>query len=116
EWPPRRRPLPQVVVEALGRRRLLAAADRLPVVLVPGLGEVGPADDALADLVDGLDDLGPAAPLAAHLDVLAVLAGGLHHQLALARVVAARLLDVDVLAGGAGEDARRRVPLVAGRD
>ena len=39
-----------------------------------------------------------------------------HQQLALARVVAARLLDVDVLAGGAGQDRGRRVPVVAGGD
>ena len=37
-------------------------------------------------------------------------------QLALARVVAARLLDVDVLAGRAAEDGGRGVPVVAGGD
>ena len=47
---------------------------------------------------------------------LLVLAGRLDQQLALARVVAARLLDVDVLAGRAGEDRGRGVPVVAGGD
>ena len=37
-------------------------------------------------------------------------------QLAFARIVAARLLDIDVLAGGAGQDGRRGVPVVAGGD
>src|SRR4029077_21265792 len=83
ERPPRRRALPQVVVQPLGHRSLAAAAGGWAVVLVPALRQVGPADGAAADALHGLDDLGPAAPLVAHLDVLAVLAGGGHEQLAL---------------------------------
>src|SRR5262249_8555792 len=45
-----------------------------------------------------------------------VLAGRLDGDAALADVVAARLLDVDVLAGGAGPDRHQRVPVVGGRD
>src|SRR5262249_3987343 len=52
----------------------------------------------------------------AHLHAAVVLLGRLDHQLALVRVVAARLLDVDVLVGGARQDRRRRVPVVARRD
>src|SRR5262249_37527134 len=46
----------------------------------------------------------------------AVLAGRVDHQPALADVVRARLLDVDVLARGAGEDGGRGVPVVGGGD
>ena len=53
-------------------------------------------------LVDRLDDAGRAPPLVAHLHHPLVLAGGRDQQLAFPGVVAARLLDVDVLAGGAG--------------
>src|SRR4029079_1199565 len=108
--------LPQVVVEAGRRRAFLAFADRAAVGDVPRLREVGPADDPLAHLVDGLDDPVPAAALVAHLHLLLVLAGGLDHQLALARVVRAGLLDVDVFPGRTGQDGGRGVPVVAGRD
>src|SRR5262249_21194375 len=74
------------------------------------------AEFAAAHQLHRLLDLRPAPPLVAHLHAAVVLAGGLDHQLALARVVAARLLDVDVLAGGAGQDRGRGVPVVAGRN
>ena len=54
----------------------------------------------------------PRAALRAVLDDAVVLAGGLDGDAALVDVVAARLLDVDVLAGLAGPDGHQRVPVV----
>src|SRR5262249_5959930 len=96
EGPPRGRALPQLVIQPLRPVGGGAAAGGGAVVEVPRLGQVGPADGALAHLLDGLDHAGPAAALVAHLHLPVVPAGGGHHQLALARVVAAGLLDVDV--------------------
>ena len=45
---------------------------------------------------------------------VALLARRGDHQLAFARVVAARFFDVDVLAGGAGQDCGRGMPVVRG--
>src|SRR5262245_22347826 len=116
ERPVRGRALPQLVVEALRRVGLFAPADRRAVVEVPRLGQVRPAEDAVAQLLSRLDVVAVAAALVAHLDVALVLAGGGDEQLPLARVVAAGLLDVHVLAGLAGEDGHDRVPVVARGD
>src|SRR5207248_7879713 len=63
------------------------------------------------DLHDGGHAAG-AALLGAVLDDPAVAAGGLDGDPALVDVVAARLLDVDVLAGLAGPDGHQGVPVV----
>ena len=67
------------------------------------------ASAAWAQLVVG-------AALGAVLDDPVVLAGGLDGDPALVDVVAARLLDVDVLAGLAGPDGHQRVPVVGRGD
>src|SRR5207249_3401676 len=61
-----------------------------------------------------LDDFGPAPALVAHLHLSLVLAGGGDKPFALASVVRAGLLDINMLAGSAGENRGRRVPVVAG--
>src|ERR1700676_5075187 len=74
------------------------------------------ADRARAKLVDRFDHARPASPLRADLNDAIVLAGGSDRQLALARIVAARFLDVNVLAGPRSEDRRRSVPVVGRGD
>ena len=66
--------------------------------------------------VDRLADRRAAPALHADLHHPARLAGRLDHQPPLADVVRAGLLDVDVLAGLAGQDRGRPVPVVGGRD
>ena len=56
------------------------------------------------------------AALGSHLDVLAVLALRLDQQRAFGGVVAARLLDVDMLAGLKSGDGHGRVPVVGRGD
>jgi len=70
------------------------------------------ADDPVADLPDDIDRFRGGALLGAHLHHVSVPALGLDEKLALARIVAARLLDVDVLARLQAEQGRRRVSVV----
>jgi hypothetical protein len=109
-------PDPQLVVQA--RRRVAggAVADVRPPLAVPGLGHQHPADGPFAQQLHGLADRGAAAALRAHLHHTLVPPGGLDHQPPLANVVAAGLLDVDVLARLAGQDCGRGVPVVGRGD
>ena len=63
-------------------------------------------------LGDGFDHAGRAPPLRSHLHRPVVLAGGRDHLLAFPGIVAAWLLDVDVLAGGAPQDRGGAVPVI----
>src|SRR5215813_14000778 len=110
----RRRSFPQLVVERLGWIDGPAAANGGTIVAVIRLRQIDATDRALAQFVHCGDDAGPAAALVAHLHASLMLASGLHQQFALARVVAARLLDVDVFAGRAAEDGGGSVPVIAG--
>ena len=69
-----------------------------------------------ADVLDRLLDVRRAASLRAELDDAVVLARGLDHPPPFDDVVAGRLLDVDVLAGLAGQDGQQRVPVVGRGD
>ena len=127
---------PEVEVEAVGVERPLRGGTEPPVV-VDALGRlavghvghrgqpvhVGPrahaADAPERPAVHELDGLGPVRPAALPLPALhdpAVVAGGGGHDLALVDRVGQRLLDVDVLAGGAGVDQLQAVPVVGGAD
>src|SRR5262249_41528582 len=97
------RPEPQVEVDVRGWRGRLDVAEVAPQLTVPRLHREDLADRAALDPVHRLADGLGAARLRADLDD-DLVAGGLDHQPALADVVAARLLDVDVLAGVGGED------------
>src|SRR5690242_2214666 len=112
----RRRPLPQLVVQVGRHRRPLPASDTRPGVGVPGAPQIRLADDPLADRLDQLDGTRGGALLRAHLDDALMLALRLDEQLALMRVVPARFLHVDVLAGLHGQQRRRRVPVVGRGD
>ncbi len=109
-------PEPDVEVDLFRGRR-----DRLLADAPAGLVAQGARDQQLAELAgpDGLDGLGPLAVGAALRPVLddpVVLPGGLDGDAPLVHVVAARLLDVDVLAGLAGPDRHQRVPVVGRGD
>ena len=90
---------------------------RLDADALAGLVAEGARDEQLAELarLDRGDGLGPAAigaALGAVLDDPVVLPRGLDGDPALVDVVAARLLDVDVLARLAGPDRHQGVPVV----
>ena len=110
---------PQPEVEIHLRRRL--ADDRLDADAAARLVAQAARDQQLAELarLDHLGNAGPgsaAAALRAVLHDAVVLAGGLDGDPALVDVVAARLLDVDVLAGLAGPDGHQGVPVVGRGD
>ena len=108
--------LAEIPVEGGGDRRGLADADGLAGVGVPGVGRVGAADEAVVDLADDLDGVGRGALLGAHLDELAGLVAGGDDHGAFGGVVAAGLLDVDVLAGLYAGDGHGGVPVVGRGD
>ena len=83
---------------------------------VPGLGDEHVADGAaVQEFHRALDVLGAAA-LRADLDDAVVAARRFDHQPAFADVVGARFFDIDMLAGFAGEDGGRAVPVVGRGD
>src|SRR5207302_10593235 len=101
-----------VVIQSLRRRRRLAPADAGPIVEIPCLGKIRPADGPLADFFDAFDHLRPTAALIAHLHMAFVLAGRLYEQLPLARVITAWLFGIDVLVRQTSQNRRRRMPVV----
>src|ERR1039458_5568521 len=109
EWPFGRGPLPQGIIEPLRHGGRFAVADRGAVIGVPPTGKAHPAKLASVQGVDGLNHPRPTAALVAHLHDALVFARSGHHEFALAQVVAARFLDIDMLAGGAGKDGGGRV-------
>ncbi len=108
----RRGALPEIVIEPLRHGRFFPAADRWAETGVIAAGGQHAADHAGFHGLDGGDDVRHAAALVAHLDAPPVMAGGPDDHLGLPRVVAGRLLDVDVFAGGAGHDGGGCVPVV----
>ena len=102
---------------SVGRRvgRLLFA-DGFAQLAVPRLGDHHVANDPFLEHLDRFEVMRTRPALGADLDDLLVAAGGLDHEPALADVVAARLLDINVLAGVAGEDRGRGVPVVGRGD
>ena len=71
---------------------------------------------AVADELPGTFEVGPGAVLGADLDNALVLLGGFDHPAALLDEEAEGFLDVDVLAGGAGEHGHQPVPMVGRGD
>ena len=104
--------LPQVVVEMLWHRRWFAPADGAPAARVETARSEHLPYDALVHPLHRLDNERIAAALVAHLHVALVLARGGDHQPRLGGVVAARFLDVNMLAGLAAEDGGWGVPEV----
>ena len=104
------RPLPEVVIEMLGHGHRFSLADGAPAACVETSRSEYPSDDALVHSLYRLDDERVAASLVAHLHEAIVLASGGDHQPRLGGVMAAGLLDVNMLAGLAAENGRRRVP------
>ncbi len=104
-------------VDRLGVDAVACAAAHAVGVAVPGqvhlvdLAEL-PRPDDLA----GLDEVRHAPLLRADLHDALVLVLGLDDRRALGQIVRQRLLDVDVLAGRAGVDGHRHVPVVGRAD
>src|SRR5437588_1520972 len=112
EGPLGSRPLPQCIIEPVGNRRRLAAANGWALIGVPGTSKKQFAEFTSMQSSDGLDDPRPTAALVAHLNNTLMSARRRDHELAFAQIVAAGLLDIDVLAGGASENGGRRVPMI----
>ena len=112
----RRGALPQIPVQPPGDRNLPADADRRAVVHIPRFGVAHPADLAGADRRNGLDHVGPRTALVAHLHHTVVFQGRADQQFVFRRVMARRLLEIDMLAGLHGHDGRGGMPVVGHGD
>ena len=91
-------------------------ADILPLLRVDRLGHVNLAELARLEVRDHVLEERAAAALGADLDHAVVVACRLDHPPPFDDVVAARLLDVDVLSRLAREDRRQGVPVVGDGD
>src|SRR5207244_9220003 len=96
---PGRRALPEVVVEPARDRRFLAPAYRAAVIRIPGAPIIHAPDCSASRGLNRLDHTRPGTALAPHLDNAPLFRARLDEHLPLARVLAAWLLHVDVLAG-----------------
>ena len=106
------RAVPNVPVEA-GRRIAIRSQGKVPLALhVEHAAQVDITELALFDELLRFEVIRGAAVLRADLNDPLVLPSGLDHLLAFPRVVAGRLLDVDVLACLTTEDGQRAVPVV----
>jgi len=112
----RRRSLPQPPVQPRRHGRGLAMTDRTAGTVVPAAREENPADGPGAQLLHRLDDRGRAAALRADLDNTVEFLRRRRRQFAFIRVVAGWFFAIDMLPRGAGEDRRRRVPMIRCRD
>jgi hypothetical protein len=97
----------------LGVRR---NANRIPGPIDHGLAHVDGAKSAIAHELDSFGQQPTAACLRAHLHDPIAPARRLDHPPAFDDVVADGFLDVDILAGLAGQDGHQRVPVVGRRD
>ncbi len=106
---------PDVEVQVFGRLLNRLKADAPTPLSILGSVGLGYEQLAIFAALDGGNLLGPTAAgaaLRAVLDNPPVLAGGLDALAALEDVVAARLFDVNVLAGLTGPDCCQRVPVI----
>ena len=111
-----RGPLPHRVVDAGGNVGRMPVADVHSLLMTPGPGHADLADAARLDVFDRFLNVRRAPPLGSDLDDALVLARRLDHPPAFDDVVAGRLLDVDILAGLAGQHGQQRVPVVGRGD
>ena len=107
---------PEVIVDARRGGTGLHVADVFPSLHVPRLRHQHVADRSLAEQLHGVGDqrVGPALCAVLH-DCLAAV-GRVEQQPRLVKVVAARLLHINMLAGVAGEDRCRRMPVIRSGD
>ncbi len=90
--------------------------NRRTIGKVIALGQQHAANLAGLQSGDGFADGGPTSALRAMLHDFRVFAGRLDEPFSFARIVAAGLFDVDMLAGVHGQDRRRRVPMIGSGD
>src|SRR5207247_10796364 len=76
------RPLPQRIIEPVGNRRRLAAANGRALIGVPGTSKKQFAEFPSIQRSDGLNDPRPTAALVAHLHNTLMFARRRDHQLA----------------------------------
>ena len=120
---------PRRVVDRLGRRTepgiIVERCRDLPgrrgpffylVCPHPVLYGVYLADRSAANQAHDMPNVFRRAMVDTHLDHAVVFAGSPDSPAALGDVVGERLLAIDMLAGPAGSDRNRRVPMVGGRD
>src|ERR1017187_8440896 len=113
----RRRTLPHIVVEIGGRvLHLRLAESRIDVAVGRHPDGMHFAERSAVDHLLGFADALAMAPLRAHHDDAVVFARRLYYPLAFVVEHRHRLLDVNVLACGAGHGGEHRVPVVGGGD
>ena len=110
--PARRWSLPQIPVQLRRNGHYLADAHRLSHVVVPGFGKVGPADQAVVNLLDNLDGVRRGALLDSHLRQLSVLPLGSNQHLPFSGIVAAWLLHINVFARFESRNRHGSMPVV----
>src|SRR5439155_20049819 len=112
----RRRPQPQIVMNARRHRAVRGYSDRISKTIDDGLPRVDLAQSAVAQELDGLAENGAAAPLRSDRDDTVVSSSGFDHPSAFDDVMADGFLDVDVLARLARPDRHERMPVIGSRD
>ena len=108
--------LPKVVIQMWRCGNRITLANRPPGIVIPASSEGGFPNDAGVKSRHGLLNGWPTPPLVAHLNHATVFPGRLHHPDAFLRVMAARFFHIHMFPCRAGQDARRGMPVVAGRD
>ena len=107
---------PEIIIHVRRGTGRLLVPDVAPFLTVHVLGYQDFADHSFPEHSDGSDHAGAGPALGAVLHHPAVTAGGLDHLASLPDIVGAGLLHVDMLAGLAGQDGGRSVPVIAGGD
>ena len=112
----RRRSRPEIVVYP-GRNRLLwCATDGVPLVEAEAASKVYVANQTLPHLLDALDYGARGAVVGSVLSDPVVLLRGQNQLLAFPQVMAARLLDVNVLPGLESPDSDQGMPVIGRRN
>jgi len=112
ERPHRRRSEKRIPIDAGRNRCHRRPANRFPALVAQPLGHVELADHPLAQKLNRFLLVRDRPALHPHLHHAPILGRGLDHLLAFKRIVAGRLLDIDILASLAGPDHGQRVPVI----
>src|SRR6185295_18333532 len=109
---PRRRALPEIVIDCGRNRHFYTLSYGFSVVNIPGLAQVGFTDPASADFFHRFDQGWERPSLIAHLNEFAVTAHGLNQHFAFCRIMSARLFYIYIFTVGYPKYSRRRVPVI----
>src|SRR5262249_40722458 len=116
EGPGRRRPGPEVVIDAARHGFDRRTSDGVSPLEAQAARDIDVAEGAAVQVPARLDHAASRPALRAMLHDPSVLLGGTHELLAFPQVVRARLLDVHVLPGLTRPDRDQRMPVIGRGD